>query len=66
MFVGSALTISFGLASRDYSFNVKVFLSATFSKCWGFGAVVINRGVVCFFLGSQELLVDIIIITSTF
>jgi len=41
-------------------------MQATFSKSLGFRAVVINRGVVCFFLGSRELLINIFIITSTF
>jgi len=39
---------------------------ASFSKRLGLRAVVINQRVVCFFLRSRELFINIFIITSTF
>ena len=35
VFVGSALTISFGLAWRDYSFDVNAFYAGYFLKKFG-------------------------------
>ena len=43
-----------------------IFVWASFSKSLGFRAVVINQRVVCFFLRSRELFINIFIITSTF
>jgi len=48
VFVDSALTICFGSARRDNTFDGNVFY-VLFFQCLGFGAVVFNLGVVCLF-----------------
>jgi len=55
VFVGSALTISFGLACRDYAFDRNAFhVWLLFQKVYDFKVVVFNLGIVCLFSQGRE------------